>query len=230
MEKNKKNLLEEEQSGIIAETLMNISEKGEKLIHSTNVYNSCNGDYRRGQRINREYIAASKDHELIKTKRGVKVVIDKNANDLDQVFISEGRVIPPDEILDSMKPDSLKIPMKLRGDFKGDSSMLPDSDLLKAIHYFVSKKYDKVLDRKGQRRMIQSLDETALMAMGLLLESWCDEIITNEVAKMFTKKYPKEDPPLIQSDDDLVEEEIVGEEEIVVSNGDDSENNDDNDE
>ena len=66
--KNKKNLLEEEQSGIIAETLMNISEKGEKLIHSTNVYNSCNGDYRRGQRINREYIAASKDHELIKQK------------------------------------------------------------------------------------------------------------------------------------------------------------------
>lgn len=47
--------------------------------------------------------------------------------------------MPPDELLDMMKLDSLKIPMKLREDFKDDAK-LPDSDLLKVIHYFVSKK------------------------------------------------------------------------------------------
>ncbi|RCK62840.1 RNA polymerase I-specific transcription initiation factor RRN10 [Candida viswanathii] len=195
---------------------MNISENGEKLLKTTNVYSACNGEYHRGQRLNRKYIEESKDHELIRTKRGLRVVIDKDARDSDKVFISEGRTVPPDEILDAMKPDSLKIPMKLREDFKDDGEMgqvsgLPDSDLLKAIHYFVSKKYDKVVDKKRRKRMVQELDETALIAMGLLVESWCDEFVTDEVAKMFTKEYPKEEPSILQEDDEEEEEEVVSE-------------------
>ncbi|RCK58956.1 hypothetical protein Cantr_07442 [Candida viswanathii] len=202
---------------------MNISENGEKLLKTTNVYSACNGEYHRGQRLNRKYIEESKDHELIRTKRGLRVVIDKDARDSDKVFISEGRTVPPDEILDAMKPDSLKIPMKLREDFKdGETAQpgLPDSDLLKAIHYFVSRKYDKVVDKKGRKRMVQELDETALIAMGLLVESWCDEFVTDEVAKMFTKEYPKEEPSILQEGDDK-EEEV--EEEVAVSEEDERE-------
>lgn len=202
---------------------MNISEKGGNLIKKTNVYSACNGEYRRGQRMDRKYINESKDHELIQTKKGDNIVIDEKANDLDKVFLTEGRTIPPDEILDLLKPDNLKLPMKLRDDFERPSE-LPGSDLLKVIHYFVSKKFDKVLDKNGGKRMIQSLDETALIAMGLLLESWCDELITDEVAKLFTKEYAEDEPDILDSENNLEEDDDDGvsdaEEDIVSSSED----------
>lgn len=89
---------------------MNISEVDRTLLNSTNVYNASNGEYHVNQNLNRTYIHNSKHHKLIETPQGLKVVIDKKANDLDKVFYARGKVVPPDELLDMMKLDSIKIP------------------------------------------------------------------------------------------------------------------------
>lgn len=52
---------------------------------------------------------------------------------------------------------------------------LPDSDLLKAVHAYASNFYG----RKGGKADFRSLDETALMAVGVLLEEWADDLLGN---------------------------------------------------
>lgn len=179
---------------------MNISEVDRTLLNSTNVYNASNGEYHVNQNLNRTYIHNSKHHKLIETPQGLKVVIDKKANDLDKVFYARGKVVPPDELLDMMKLDSIKIPMKLREEFKEDTK-LPDSDLLKVIHYFVSKKLGEQTSKGDTNKMVQSMDETALIAMGLLIESWYEELITDETARHFLTTH-KDDPTILLSDEE----------------------------
>lgn len=50
---------------------------------------------------------------------------------------------------------------------------LPDSDLLKAVHAYASIFYG----RRGGKADFRSLDETALMAVGVLLEEWADGLL-----------------------------------------------------
>lgn len=50
---------------------------------------------------------------------------------------------------------------------------LPDSDLLKAVHAYASRFYG----RRGEKADFHSLDETALMAFGILLEEWADGLL-----------------------------------------------------
>lgn len=50
---------------------------------------------------------------------------------------------------------------------------LPDSDLLKAVHAYASMFYG----RRGGKADFLSLDETALMAVGVLLEEWVDGLL-----------------------------------------------------
>lgn len=50
---------------------------------------------------------------------------------------------------------------------------LPDSDLLKAVHAYASMFYG----RRGEKGDFRSLDETALMAVGVLLEEWVDGLL-----------------------------------------------------
>lgn len=50
---------------------------------------------------------------------------------------------------------------------------LPDSDLLKAVHAYASRFYG----RRGGKADFYSLDETALMAVGILLEEWADGLL-----------------------------------------------------
>ncbi|EMG48731.1 RRN10 RNA polymerase I-specific transcription initiation factor RRN10 [Candida maltosa Xu316] len=188
---------------------MNINKK---VLKSADIYNACNGEYREELRINKKYVLESQNHQIIQTPRGLKIIIDKDADDLDKVFLSRGNVVPPDEILDMKKPDDVKIPMKLREDFEGGQK-LPDSDLLKAIHYFASAKFDE--DEKNS--LINSMDETALISMGLLIESWCDELVTDEAVNLFLERYEKIEPTLMLSDyeeeDDDDDEENSNEDE-----------------
>ncbi|KAL8836737.1 MAG: hypothetical protein Q9170_002801 [Blastenia crenularia] len=59
-----------------------------------------------------------------------------------------------------------------------ERQQLPDSDLLKAVHAYVSDFYGKVLleERKG-RVSFDSMDETALMAFGVLLEEEMERVL-----------------------------------------------------
>lgn len=53
------------------------------------------------------------------------------------------------------------------------AELLPESDLLKAVHTYASIFYG----RRGGKADFRSLDETALMAVGVLLEEWVDRLL-----------------------------------------------------
>ncbi|KEF52623.1 uncharacterized protein A1O9_11466 [Exophiala aquamarina CBS 119918] len=50
------------------------------------------------------------------------------------------------------------------------SGKLPDSDMLKAVHAYASDFYSSALGQGKEKTNSQSLDETALIAVGILLE------------------------------------------------------------
>ncbi|RLV95400.1 hypothetical protein JA1_001033 [Spathaspora sp. JA1] len=182
---------------------MNISENDRMSLYDTDIYNACNGEYYKGRTINREYLKNSTTHKLISKPNGAKLVIDKDSPDVDQIYISKGTVIPPDEILDMMKPGNIKIPIKDKQDFKPELG-LPDSELLKVIHYFVSRRLTKNNSKK--KRYIQRMDETALLAMGILIESWVDKLVDEKTCKLFL------DQPNEEEQDEVGEESEESEE------------------
>ncbi|KAL9041148.1 MAG: hypothetical protein Q9180_001478 [Flavoplaca navasiana] len=57
-----------------------------------------------------------------------------------------------------------------------DSRELPDSDLLKAVHAYTSDFYGKGLGNKAEVDF-RSMDETALMCVGMLLEEYMQDIL-----------------------------------------------------
>ena len=61
------------------------------------------------------------------------------------------------------------------------SQSLPDSDLLKATHAYASDLYSSSLVEDGSRN-VQSLDETALLAMGILLEECAQEVLATSAS------------------------------------------------
>ncbi|KAK6530053.1 hypothetical protein TWF694_003427 [Orbilia ellipsospora] len=65
------------------------------------------------------------------------------------------------------------------------TASLPDSDLLKAIHayaadFYAAKGWDTVTGR--------CMDESALLAMGVLLEEWCKEMIGKDGDMVFLER------------------------------------------
>ncbi|KAF3928685.1 hypothetical protein AA313_de0201200 [Arthrobotrys entomopaga] len=65
------------------------------------------------------------------------------------------------------------------------TAALPDSDLLKAIHayaadFYAAKGWDTVMGR--------CMDESALLAMGILLEEWCKEMIGKDGDMVFLER------------------------------------------
>ncbi len=57
-----------------------------------------------------------------------------------------------------------------------DDQVLPDSDLLKAVHAYASEFYG----RRGGATDFESFDETALIAIGVLLEEWAGDVLGAE--------------------------------------------------
>ena len=57
-----------------------------------------------------------------------------------------------------------------------DSQKLPESDLLKAIHAYASEYYGRAVKGRGMVDF-ESLDETALLAMGMLTEEMAGEVL-----------------------------------------------------
>lgn len=60
---------------------------------------------------------------------------------------------------------------------------LPDSDLLKAVHAYAADFYG----RRGGKRDFASLDETALMGVGVLLEEWAEVVLGREGEGVFVE-------------------------------------------
>lgn len=102
-----------------------------------------------------------------------------------------------------MKPGKLKIPFTDPKDSSG-AKLLPSSELLKSIHYFVSKKYTRDLNTRSEiLKYVEFMDETALLGMGMMLESWVDELVTEDTSRMFLQKL--EDSPDSESSKPEVE-------------------------
>ncbi|ORY12124.1 hypothetical protein BCR34DRAFT_456667, partial [Clohesyomyces aquaticus] len=53
---------------------------------------------------------------------------------------------------------------------------LPSSDLLKAIHAYISKFYERSEERENLKAF-RSMDETALIALGILVEESAREVL-----------------------------------------------------
>lgn len=79
-----------------------------------------------------------------------------------------------DEVIAERDHAPSRIPMKLRD----NTFDLPDSDLLKALHYYISHKYP---ENKGL------FEESSLITMGLLVEQWMDEIIGETSYNMYSE-------------------------------------------
>lgn len=57
-----------------------------------------------------------------------------------------------------------------------EHQVLPDTDLLKAVHVYASDYYDRALGSQGHVSF-ESMDETALLAVGILLEEAAEYVL-----------------------------------------------------
>lgn len=133
---------------------------------SANVYDATTDAYVTDIQLNEELINKSPYHEIKRERKNPKAVLDPLAPDFKDVFVEKGRVMAPDEVLHALRPLTLNIPLKLREDFENPDA-LPDSDLLRAIHYYAS----------ASEIPKHTMDETALLALGVLVEQWAEEEI-----------------------------------------------------
>jgi len=76
----------------------------------------------------------------------------------------------------------------------GGHGHLPDTNLLRSAHSYASKFYDAAADRLGPRCVVgartideRSMDETALLAMGILLEEAGREVLGKRGDIVFTE-------------------------------------------
>ncbi|KAI4113951.1 MAG: hypothetical protein LQ338_008088, partial [Usnochroma carphineum] len=74
------------------------------------------------------------------------------------------------------------------------SHILPDSDLLKAVHAYASDFYGKALGEKGEGKVsFGSMDETALMAFGVLLEEEVGRLVEGTGDLVFVEGGKRDD-------------------------------------
>jgi hypothetical protein len=71
------------------------------------------------------------------------------------------------------------------------SQSLPDSGLLKALHCYTSDFYSRAT-ADGGRGDWRSMDETALLAMGILMEEVCRETLGDTGDIVFTEGTPQD--------------------------------------
>ena len=111
-----------------------------------------------------------------------------------------------------------------------DEQKLPDSDLLKAVHAYASDFYGRATRNKGAIDF-ESLDETALLGFGILLEEMAGHVLgdTGDLAFVEGEEVEETDTgtnigigrPVAESDTDPVPPNAasVNLEEAVLENG-----------
>ncbi|GEQ68245.1 hypothetical protein JCM33374_g1912 [Metschnikowia sp. JCM 33374] len=159
---------------------------------SVNIYDATSEACVADMVVDDGLLKGSRYHEMHPRKR--RVVLDPLAPDYKDIFIDKGTVLAPDEILHSTRPSALKIPLRLRDEFDHPNA-LPDSDLLRAINYYASV----------SKLPTQSMDETSLLALGLLVEQWAEDEISKVDPSLFMEVDESVDlskyiPPLSEDD------------------------------
>lgn len=141
----------------------------------SNVFDACSDAFLADSVLDELALLKSRYHSF-NVKDGVKsVILDKSAPDYEQMFIEKGQPLAADEMLENFKPLVLKIPLRSRSEFR--SGQLPLSELLMAIQYYAS--------HTSMRKY--SMNETALLTLGMLVEQWADEMVDDDVARMFVE-------------------------------------------
>lgn len=139
----------------------------------SNVFDACSDALLADSVLDELALLKSRYH-CFNVKDGVKsVILDKSAPDYEQMFIEKGQPLAADEMLENFKPLVLKIPLRSRSEFRSDQ--LPLSELLMAIQYYAS--------HTSMRKY--SMNETALLTLGMLVEQWANEMVDDDVARMF---------------------------------------------
>lgn len=167
---------------------MNGGKASDELV-KPNVYLACNDEYLMGARLDSDLLLSSKYHRagLTKNKKR-KVVLDTKAPDYDDIFLDKGTPYAPDDVLEASKPSTLKTPVLSRDEVPS----LPSSDIVEAIHYHMSHTDCP----RG------SCDETALLALGMLVEKWADDLVDENVSACFTVPEESMEGVLLPADRD----------------------------
>lgn len=151
-----------------------------KRLHDANVYQAVEGKYSMKRDLDRNAIKQSPNHSLKIIDDKIFVELNKDAPDYEDMFITKNvHILPPDEVLEFRKNSCIKIPIVDRDELPE----LPDSDLLKALHYYTSKKLTS--GGPENKRYCRTMDETALLAFGMIIEDCIDELIDENSAQMF---------------------------------------------
>lgn len=117
------------------------------------------------------------------TLKNDTVTVDKTIykDPLEKIFHKHGPYISPDEVVSTSRGTIVEVPIKQREEFT--DVKLPDSELLKVLHYYASHR----LEEQGWR-LTAKYDETALLQLGMLVENWIDDAVTTSAARMFAER------------------------------------------
>lgn len=175
----------------------------------TNVFQASEDSYVSGAILDDAVLYNSPHHKLVKKSNGKYVILDPLAPDFKDIVLDRGETQAPDEILEAIKPLALKIPLLSRDDFGPEG--LPPSNLLRSIHL-----YSNVT-----KMVLNSLDETALLTLGMAVELWADELIGDGDPLMYlqsedaTESFPPESLDYEDILDEFEDEISSSEEEIL---------------
>lgn len=109
----------------------------------------------------------------------------------DQIRSGQTRAMAPEEVLLRRvnAPDRIPYDYYNADERLDRMQKLPDSDLLKDVHAYVADYYEAT-NRDGPGGYdfnFKSMDETALIAMGILLEEACKEVLGENGDMVFTE-------------------------------------------
>lgn len=109
----------------------------------------------------------------------------------DQIRSGQTRAMAPEEVLLRRvnAPDRIPYDYYNADERLGRTQKLPDSDLLKDVHSYVADYYEATNrdGHGGYEFNFKSMDETALIAMGILLEEACKEALGENGDMVFTE-------------------------------------------
>jgi hypothetical protein len=132
---------------------------------------------------------------------------------------SSSAAVPPEAVLFRRK----NAPIRYEESdfyFANDSlppEALPDSDLLKALHCYSSDFYSRATTDGGSGDW-RSLDETALLALGILMEELCRETLGNTGDMVFTEAEVN-DERLDHKDFGKAEQSVINASEAATKSG-----------